>query len=133
MGATSVLVVEDDEGTREVLVYALTDAGYTVYQAPDGKPALERMRTHPEGLVVVLDLMMPGVNGLDVLQAVAAESPLATHHAYLLLTALGKTLPLRVADLLRHLDIPCLPKPFDLDDLLDAVAQAAARLSKPPG
>jgi two-component system NtrC family sensor kinase len=72
MGATGVLIVEDDEPTREVLVELLTDARYTVYQAPDGKLALERLRTHPEGLVVLLDLMMPGVDGFKVLQAVAA-------------------------------------------------------------
>ena len=132
MGATSVLVVEDDEGTREVLGEALAEAGYTVYQAPDGKPALERLRTHPEGLVVVLDWWMPGRDGLQVVQAVAAEAPLATRHSYILMTALGKTLPVPVVALLKQLGIPHGSKPFDLDDLLAAVAQAAARLSQHP-
>jgi CheY-like chemotaxis protein len=133
MGTTGILVVEDDELTREVLVYTLTDAGYTVYQAPNGGSALERMRTHQEGLVVLLDLMMPGVNGLDVLQTVAAESPLATRHTYILITAVGKALPLQVGDLLKQLGTPCLPKPYELDDLMTAVEQAAARLAKHPG
>jgi CheY-like chemotaxis protein len=133
MGTTGILVVEDDELTREVLVYTLTDAGYTVYQAPNGRSALEQMRTHQGGLVALLDLMMPDVNGLDVLQTVAAESPLATCHTYILMTAVGTALPLQVGDLLKQLSIPCLPKPYELDDLMTAVEQAAARLAKHPG
>jgi CheY-like chemotaxis protein len=133
MGTTCILVVEDDALTREALVGALTDAGYTVFQAPSGRSALEQMRTHQEGLVVLLDLMMPDVNGLEVLQTVAAESPLATRHTYILMTALGKKLPLPVGDLLEQLGIPCLAKPLELDDLLTAVERAAARLAKDPG
>lgn len=87
MSTRGVLIVEDDESTREILVDLLADAGYVVYQAPNGKPALERLRSHPEGLVVLLDLMMPGVDGLQVLQAVATESSLATRHTYILMTA----------------------------------------------
>jgi CheY-like chemotaxis protein len=132
MGATGVLIVEDDEPTREVLVELLTDAGYTIYQAPGGQPALERLRTHPEGLVVLLDLMMPGVDGFKVLQAVAAESPLATHHTYILMSAVGKTLPLHVVNLLKQLNVACVTKPFDVEELLAAVEKATALLPKPP-
>lgn len=123
-----ILVVEDDQATREEVVEFLQDAGYTVYEAPDGLPALERLRTHPEGLVVLLDLMMPGMDGYAVLQAVAHESPLATRHAYILFSAIGRTLPLKVVDLLKQLNMPSLPKPFDLDELLAAVEKAACTL-----
>jgi two-component system response regulator FlrC len=123
-----VLVVEDDQSTREVIVECLQDAGYTVYEAPDGAPALERLRTHPEGLVVLLDLWMPGIDGYQVLQAVAAESPLATKHMYILLSAIGRTLPLHVVDLLKQLNVSSMSKPFDIDELLAAVEQAASTL-----
>jgi two-component system response regulator FlrC len=128
MAAVGILVVEDDQEIREVTVEFLQDAGYTVYEAPDGKPALERLRTHPEGLVVLLDLWMPGMDGYAVLQAVAAESPLATRHTYILFSATAQTLPLKVVDLLRQLNVALLPKPFDLEELLAAVQKAASVL-----
>ena len=129
MRTPGVLVVEDDEPTREVLTELLQEAGYTVFTAPDGQPALERLRTHPEGLVVLFDLWMPGVDGYALLQAIAAEAPLTSQHAYILMTATAKTLPLKVVDLLKHLNVTTLPKPFDIDDVLAEVKRAANRLT----
>jgi two-component system response regulator FlrC len=131
MAAVGILVVEDDQAIREVTTECLREEGYTVYEAPDGKPALERLRTHPEGLVVLLDLWMPGMDGYAVLQAVAAESPLATRHTYILFSANAQTLPLKVVDMLRRLNVTLLPKPVDLEELLAAVQQAANRLPGP--
>lgn len=128
--AIAVFVVEDDDATREVLVDLLTEAGYAVFEAPDGKPALERLRTHPTGLVVLLDFWMPGMNGFAVLQAIAAEPPLATRHAYLLLSATGRWPSPEVLHLLKQLQIPSLSKPFDSDELLAAVHKAASRLAE---
>ena len=99
-----------------------------MWTATNGQPALERLRTHPTGLVVLLDLMMPEMDGYALLQAVAAEAPLATQHAYILMSATVKTLPLRVVDLLRQLHLSSLQKPFDLEEVLAAVAHAAHRL-----
>jgi two-component system response regulator FlrC len=132
VSATHVLIVEDDDATREVLVDLLTDAGYTVYEAPDGKPALERLRAHPEGMVVLLDWMMPGIDGLAVLQAVAAESPLAKRHSYILMSATGRWLPTEMLLLLKQLNVSSVPKPFDVDEMLAAVEQAASRLPEGP-
>lgn len=132
MSAVEILVVEDDDSTREVLVDLLTEAGYTVYEAPDGKPALERLRAHPEGLVVLLDWMMPGIDGLAVLQAVAVESPLAKRHSYILMSATGRWLPLELMQLLKQLNIATVSKPFDLDELLAAIEKAASRLPHTP-
>lgn len=128
MGATSVLVVEDDNDTREALVDLLKDEGYQVYEAPNGKPALEQLRVHPVGMVVLLDLMMPGMDGQAVLKAVAAEAPLAKRHTFILMTARGRTLPLPVLELLRQLNVTLVTKPFDIFDLLRMVATAASKL-----
>ena len=125
-----VLIVDDDELIREVLADLLTDAGYVVLTAPDGIPALERLRTHPTGLVVLLDLMMPEMDGYALLQVVAAEAPLATRHVYILMSATIKTLPLRVVELLRQLHLSSLQKPFDFEEVLAAVEHAAHRLPK---
>src|SRR5215472_16843619 len=100
---SDVLVVDDDRDIRETLRFVLEDAGYTVYEASDGRPALERLCTHPRGMVVILDWNMPGMDGQALLQAVTAELPLATRNAYIMLSAYtdGKrTLPLALAKLL---------------------------------
>ena len=76
MGAIGVFVVEDDEATRETLAEVFTEAGYEVFTAPNGQVALERLRSHPTGIVVLLDLMMPVMDGYALLQVVATESSL---------------------------------------------------------
>ncbi|HLW01610.1 MAG TPA: response regulator [Ktedonobacterales bacterium] len=128
MRTQGVLIVEDDESTRAVLADLLQEEGYMVFTAPDGQPALERLRTHPAGLVVLCDLWMPGMDGYALLQAIAAEAPLTAQHAYILMTATAKTLPLKVVDLLKHLNVTTIPKPFDIDDVLAEVKRAASRL-----
>jgi CheY-like chemotaxis protein len=63
----TVLVVDDDPSIRGLIVAALRRDGYSFFEAPNGREALEVMRTeHPD--VVVLDLMMPIVSGWDVLR-----------------------------------------------------------------
>lgn len=86
------------------------------------------MRAHPEGLVVLLDLMMPGMDGSDVLHMLVADPSLATRHATILMTAAGRTLPEAVWHLLNHLHGALLRKPFDLDQVLSAVQKAASTL-----
>lgn len=130
MAAKGVLVVDDDQELREIVADCLRDAGYQVYEAPDGQPALERLRSHPAGLVVLLDLMMPGMDGYAVLEAIATDVPLAKRHAYILFSASRKTLSTRVAALLKQMNASSLPKPFDLDDMLAAVQTAATRLQE---
>ena len=131
MGAvTRVLVVDDDEGIRETIRFALEDMGYTVTEAADGLTALQRLRAGKERMVVVLDLMMPGLDGAGVLGAVAADARLSSQYAFVLMTANTRTLTLAFATLLQNLSIPVLAKPFDVDVLLNAVAAAAHRLAR---
>jgi two-component system response regulator FlrC len=129
MSKPDVLIVEDDSSIRALLHAFLEEEGYRVYEAPDGKQALERLRTHPEGLVVLLDLLMPA-DGLATLQAVAAEAPLASRHAYILMTAAAPALPEQVRPLLQRLNVEALPKPFDLSKLGGVIQQAAHRLGQ---
>jgi two-component system, response regulator, stage 0 sporulation protein F len=124
-----VLVVDDDQDIRDTLVLLLREEGYETFEAPDGQPALERLRQSQERMVVLLDMQMPGVDGLAVLEAVAAQAQLATRHAYILVTAYGgRTMPLKMANLLVELNVPILPKPFDINTVLEAVHQAELRL-----
>ena len=68
-GAKSVLVVEDEEALAIGVRDALEHAGFQVDLCHDGAQALERIREKAPDLVV-LDLMLPGMSGLDVLQTV---------------------------------------------------------------
>src|SRR5258706_3067354 len=117
-----VLVVDDDYAIRETIRALLEDEGYAVVEAQDGMAALESLRDGPPS-VVLLDLMMPRLDGAGVLGAVAGDKRLASRHAYVLVTATSQTLPLAFVNLLSNLAIPVLRKPFDIDAVLDAVAQ----------
>ncbi|SDQ68818.1 response regulator transcription factor [Quadrisphaera sp. DSM 44207] len=62
---TTVLVADDDADIRELVAFKLSQSGYEVVPVPDGVAALDAVRDHRPDLVV-LDLMMPGLSGLDV-------------------------------------------------------------------
>lgn len=127
--AADVLVVDDDIGICKIVSFALEDAGYAVYEAHDGLQALDRLRAHPHGLIVLLDLNMPRLDGWGVLRKVKAEARLAMRHKFLLVTASSEMLPSRLVNLLSDLRIPVLAKPCGLDRILDAVAHAASVVS----
>lgn len=127
---TQILVVDDDGAIRETIRMLLEDEGYVVFEAPDGKPALTRLKEAAEPMIVLLDLQMPGMDGAKVLEAIANHEHLATRHIYLLVTAQSaRTLPLAVANLLPALSVAVVEKPFDVDRLLANVRAAEARLT----
>jgi DNA-binding response OmpR family regulator len=74
-GATAgrVLVVEDDEGIREMLKYNLVTAGFSVQEASDGATGLRTARTSRPDLIL-LDLMLPGMSGFDFCRALRKSS-----------------------------------------------------------
>jgi len=72
-GAGRVLVVEDDEGIREMLKYNLATAGFTVQEAADGAAGLRTARTSRPDLIL-LDLMLPGMSGFDFCRALRKSS-----------------------------------------------------------
>src|SRR3954447_4620089 len=70
--ARTILVVEDDPTLRETLAEALESEGFGIVQAADGRDALERFRADSPDLVL-LDLMLPDVSGIDVCRIIRAE------------------------------------------------------------
>jgi CheY-like chemotaxis protein len=70
--AGDVLIVDDDAQTREVVSRTLRRAGYSTVEARDGEEALLRARVLAPGLMI-LDLLMPGVDGFEVLRTVRSE------------------------------------------------------------
>jgi DNA-binding response OmpR family regulator len=99
---SNILVVDDEPIARQSLSEILRLEGYSVNSVPNGQAAVEYVRTHPVELVVV-DLRMPGMDGLEVVQVVNQISP---ETEVILLTAFGSTesavqaLRLRVHDYL---------------------------------
>ena len=125
-GAMRLLLVEDDASMRNTLERALSRRGLEVATCDDGAKALEQWRAGPPD-IVVLDLSLPGLDGLEVLargRAAGLRTPV------LILTARG-TVGDRVLGLNTGAD-DYLPKPFDLDEL-EARVRALARRNAPPG
>lgn len=121
-----VLVIDDDPETRQVIRLMLEHNGYRVLEAHDGVTGLARLRAHPAPLVVVLDWMMPRMDGLEMLRTLAADmdASLVRRHAFILATALYDAPELLLTDLPPDISISVLGKPFDSYRLLRAVADA---------
>ncbi len=119
-----VLVVDNDDGIRETARFLLEDAGYEVVEAADGEAALQVLLDSSGPLVVLLDIVMPRVDGIDVLRQARRNGRLK-RHAFVVWTASRAEIP---ADLLMALRVPLVRKPFDLDELLAIVSQATSRL-----
>jgi two-component system, OmpR family, response regulator MprA len=115
-----VLVVDDDRAVRDALRRALTLAGYEVAPAQDGEDALEQIaQVVPDA--VVLDIGLPGVDGLEVCRRVRM---LGNRVPILMLTARDA-----VSDRIDGLDVGAddyMVKPFDVGELKGAAARPAA-------
>ena len=121
--AATVLVVEDEPALLDVLEYNLRRQGYRVLLATDGVQALELARQHrPE--VIVLDIMLPRLDGLDVCRILRSESQVAI----LMLTARADEMD-RVIGLEIGAD-DYLTKPFSMRELLARV-KALLRRARP--
>jgi CheY-like chemotaxis protein len=80
-----ILVVDDEEEIRRVMRLTLTIAGYEVREAEDGNKALESLQKNPPDLIL-LDVLMPGMDGFEVCRHVRADSETA-HIPILILSA----------------------------------------------
>ena len=76
-GHDGVLIVEDDQGLREALASALDDEGYTVLLARNGREALDLLEKGIRPCVVLLDLMMPVMDGWQLVKEIKSDPKLA--------------------------------------------------------
>ena len=107
-----LLIVEDDDGLREALREMLEDFGFVVDEAPHGKAALEYLRTNPMPCLVLLDLMMPVMNGWEFMAAVQREPGLPTLRV-VVTSAVADSAPTGI--------LAAVKKPFDIDKLVSVV------------
>jgi DNA-binding response OmpR family regulator len=128
---STILVVDDEPVARQSLTDILKLEGYIVASAPNGHAAVEQVRLHPVDLLIV-DLRMPGMDGLDVVQVVNQISP---ETEVILLTAYGSTetaiqaLRLRIHDYLLK---PASPAQV-IQSVKKGLARRAARLRAKSG
>ena len=120
--AVSVLIVEDDRNIAELLQLYLEKEGYAVITAEDGGKGLEKFRTIKPDLVL-LDVMMPVMDGWAVCKAIRAESQVPI----IMLTAKGETDD-KVAGLKQGAD-DYITKPFEMKEVLARIEAVLRRVS----
>jgi CheY-like chemotaxis protein len=128
-----VLVVEDEDPIRNAVRFILDNEGYAVLEAPNGLVALDLLRASDGPLVVLLDQFMPEMSGAELLRMVAAEPELGARHAYIIFSASQELSAPTMRRYLPGKRLFDLPKPFELDDLVAVVEQAAQYLDSEPG
>ncbi len=128
MRVRTVLVIDDEEAIRLGVRMTLEDAGYTVLEAADGLEGLNLLRSTDEPLVVLLDLMMPSMSGLQLLHAVGTEPEVCARHAFIIFSAARAFSTPTLNFYLPGKRLFDLPKPFNLDHLVAIVEQAARQL-----
>ena len=106
-----VLIVDDEEDTRELIRDLLEAKGFSVATAEDGQKALTAIAAVPRVCLMILDLLMPNMDGFEVLQRLAAN-PDAPNVPVWVSTSAPDLVPA---------GIPCLPKPVDVQQLVDLV------------
>ena len=115
-----ILIVEDDDDIRETLREVLVAEGYNVEVAKDGIDAYNKLQATEHASVVLLDMMMPRMDGESFLAALKNHPELAGVHVIVIS---GNA---RARDRAQELSAAaCLVKPFELDDLLGVVHRFA--------
>jgi CheY-like chemotaxis protein len=120
--APHVLIVDDDPSIRRLIELTLRKAGYRYSLAANGLRAIELMEAEPPDLVIC-DLMMPEVDGFQLLMIVKSTATLA-HIPVVIITAGGQQHQVERA--LRLGAVACLFKPFSTHEFLSTLEKALA-------
>src|SRR6266700_7033778 len=123
--SSTILLVDDEEAVRKVLTFPLERDGYTVVQAADGEEAIERFGHQPVDLVV-LDIMLPKLDGLEVCKQLRSQSSVPI----IMLTARDDELD-KVPGLELGAD-DYITKPFSIREFRSRVRALLRRASTPP-
>lgn len=123
-------VVDDDDGVRESLRFFFEDADYEVVEAEDGGAALALLRADARPYVVLLDRMMPRLDGVRTLRRLDDEPALARRLAIVFMSARSDLPAPQDAEIIQRAIFASVPKPFDLDALLATVDRASRHLAE---
>lgn len=112
-----ILIVDDQNGIRILLMELFGNEGYQMYQAANGKAALEVVeKDNPD--LVLLDMKIPGMDGLEILKHIKSTHP---HIKVIMMTAYGELDIIKQAKDLGA--ISHFTKPFDIDEMRNVVDQ----------
>ena len=114
---TRVLIAEDDPNIVESLSFVLSRGGFEVWAELDGEGAVRRLRSDPPD-IMILDVMLPKLNGFEVLKLVKAE-PALRAMPVIILTAKGQPQDRRMAEEIGVEGF--ITKPFSNRDVVDTV------------
>lgn len=120
--AQRVLIAEDDRELRELLALVLENAGYQVCQCSNGEQLLTRLAEPQSFDLVISDIRMPGLNGLEVLARRNRNMP---QIPFICMTAFGDEQIHRQARQLGAAAV--MDKPFDLDEMLTLIDHVCLR------
>ncbi|CAM3114826.1 response regulator [Paenibacillus sediminis] len=115
MERKKVLIVDDQNGIRILLMEVFNSEGYNTFQAANGKIALEIVKNESPDLVL-LDMKIPGMDGLEILKHIKAMNP---NIKVIMMTAYGELDMIKEATELGAL--MHFTKPFDIDEMRVAV------------
>ena len=123
--ADSVLVIDDDQALRGFFTTLLSKNGFSVDCAADGRVAYDQL-AHNNYAVILLDLMMPNVNGFELLERIQRDSPALLDRVIVMTGASQRSIEnldtSRVWGMIR--------KPFDIDQLLSSTIDCAQRKTR---
>ena len=113
----SILIVDDEDPVREVVAWMLQEAGHDVFEAADGEQALHFLHRHGPVDLVLSDINMPGIDGMELCLKVRQEWPQIP-----VLLISGRPPPNGAR--------PFIPKPFRWDTLARAIAAISKHTSQ---
>ncbi|NLL70513.1 MAG: response regulator transcription factor [Epulopiscium sp.] len=123
----NILIVDDEKHILELLQYNLVERGYHVIQAETGEEALEQLKKHPKVDGILLDLLLPGIDGLEVLRRIRSQDE-TKHIPVIMLTAKNEEL-----DTVLGLEMGAddyIGKPFRMRELLARLKAVLRRNQK---
>jgi CheY-like chemotaxis protein len=124
----SVLVVDDSPGIRHVVKHLLEPEGLEIVGVGDGRSALEESKRLPGLAMILCDVNMPGMNGMDLLTNLKAD-PLTASIPVLMMTALDD--PATIAQARSSGAVGWISKPFAKGHLEAAVRKLLERMERP--
>jgi DNA-binding NtrC family response regulator len=122
--ADNILFIEDDPSFLDALTMKLTAAGYKVHGVVNAEDALTWLQDH-EAYVIITDITLPGMNGIELCQQVKQEDPLPVFFAITGYSSIFELTDCREAGFEDY-----FIKPVDSEALLEAVRRAFAKLKR---
>lgn len=118
--AKKILIIDDEQDFVDTLSFSLKSHGFEVFCVPDGPSGIEKSKSEKPDLIV-LDLMMPDMDGYEVAKRLKADNS-TSHIPIIVLTA--AVTPNLNQKIWQIQAIDCITKPCDLDDLTDKIKKA---------